>query len=162
MKVVASSSVRDVEDKSAFLALMLTSWGSHSMMIGLHVYDCAKLDLLGVFAPDDEAMAYASWTMRGEVALLCALQSVAPGQGAAIQLLDAVKAAARARGAVKLRAMLTNDNMPGLAFYQKFGFRFSGLYLEAVDSFRSVIPTIIQTGYMGIPVRDALELEIDL
>jgi GNAT superfamily N-acetyltransferase len=155
-------SVRKVEDKSAFLALMMASWGSHSMMIGLHVYDCAELDLLGVFAPSGEAMAYASWTMRGDIALLCALHSVAPGQGAAIQLLEAVKAAAKARGAVKLRAMLTNDNMPGLAFYQKFGFRFSGLYLEAIDSFRSVIPTIIQTGHMDIPVRDALELEIAL
>ncbi|SEG54369.1 GNAT family N-acetyltransferase [Bosea lathyri] len=162
MKIVEAPAIRDVEDKSAFLALMLASWGSHSMMLGLHVYDCAELDLLGVFSADGEAMAYASWTMRGDVGLLCALHSVAPGQGAAIQLLEAVKAAAKARGAVKLRAMLTNDNMPGLAFYQKFGFRFSGLYLEAIDSFRSVIPTIIRTGYMGIPVRDALELEIDL
>jgi GNAT superfamily N-acetyltransferase len=154
--------IRDAEDKSAFLALMMASWGSHSMMIGLHVYDCAELDLLGVFAPDGEAMAYASWTVRGDVALLCALHSVAPGQGAAIQLLDAVKAAAKARGAVKLRAMLTNDNLPGLVFYQKCGFRFSGLYIEAIDAYRSVIPTIIKTGYQDLPVRDALELEIEL
>ncbi|SFI40516.1 Acetyltransferase (GNAT) family protein [Bosea sp. OK403] len=162
MSAPGAGIIRDVEDKSAFLALMMASWGSRSMMIGLHVYDCAELDLLGVFAPDGEAMAYASWTMRGDVALLCALHSVAPAQGAAIQLLDAVKAAAKAKGAVKLRAMLTNDNMPGLAFYQKCGFRFSGLYVEAIDAYRSVIPTIIKTGYQGLPVRDALELEIEL
>jgi GNAT superfamily N-acetyltransferase len=162
MSAPGAGIIRDAEDKSAFLALMMASWGSHSMMIGLHVYDCAELDLLGVFAPDGEAMAYASWTVRGDVALLCALHSVAPGQGAAIQLLDAVKAAAKARGAVKLRAMLTNDNLPGLVFYQKCGFRFSGLYIEAIDAYRSVIPTIIKTGYQDLPVRDALELEIEL
>ncbi|CAN7513229.1 hypothetical protein LJR009_004450 [Bosea sp. LjRoot9] len=162
MSAPCAGIIRDVEDKSAFLALMMASWGSHSMMIGVHVYDCAELDLLGVFAPDGEAMAYASWTMRGDVALLCALHSVAPGQGAAIQLLDAVKAAAKAKGAVKLRAMLTNDNLPGLVFYQKCGFRFSGLYVEAIDAYRSVVPTIIKTGYQGLPVRDALELEIEL
>jgi GNAT superfamily N-acetyltransferase len=155
-------SIRPVEDKSAFLALMMASWGSHQMMIDLTVYDCAKLDLLGVFSPDGEAVAYASWTMREDVALLCALHSLAPGQGAAIRLLDAVKEEARARGAVVLRAMLTNDNMPGMAFYQKLGFRFSRLYLDAVDNFRSVIPTIIRTGYMDIPIHDALELEIAL
>jgi GNAT superfamily N-acetyltransferase len=154
--------IREVADKRAFLALMMSSWGSHRMTIGLNVYDCAELDLLGAFAPAGEALAYASWTMRDDAALLCALHSVAPGQGAAIQLLEAVMTAAKARGAVKLRAMLTNDNMPGLAFYQKHGFRFSGLYVEAIDNFRSVIPTIITTGYMGIPVRDALELEIVL
>jgi GNAT superfamily N-acetyltransferase len=155
-------SVRPVEDKSAFLALMLASWGSHSMMIDLTVYDCATLDLLGVAGEDGAFMAYASWTMRGDVALLCALHSVAPGQGAAIQLLEGVKAAARARGAHRLKAMLTNDNMPGLTFYQKSGFRFSRLHVEAIDNFRSVVPSIVRTGYMDIPIHDAIELEIAL
>ena len=35
-------------------------------------------------------------------------------------------------------------------------------YIEAIDAYRSVIPTIIRTGHEGIPVRDALELEIAL
>ena len=157
-----SAFVRAVEDKSEFLQLMLDHWGSHSMMVGLNVYDCADLDLLGIFDAADAAMAYASWTLRDDVAILCVLHAVAPGQGAAIQLLDAVKDAARTRGAARMRALLTNDNMPGLAFYQKHGFRFSALYVEAIDAFRSVIPTIIRTGYMDIPVRDTLELEIVL
>jgi len=157
-----STSIRPVEDKSVFLALMMANWGSHRMMIGLNTYDCAEIDLLGLYAPDGAVLAMASWAMNGDTALLCALLSLAPGQGAAIQLLDAVKAEARARGAVRLRAMVTNDNMPGLTFYQKHGFRFSGLYVEAIDVYRSVIPTIIQTGYMDLPVRDALELEIPL
>lgn len=154
--------IKAVEDKSAFLALMLASWGSHSMMIDLTIYDCAELDLLGIAGPDGAFMAYASWTNHDDVALLCALHSVAPGQGAAIQLLEGVKAAARARGAVRLKAMLTNDNMPGMIFYQKCGFRFSRLHMEAIDHFRSVVPTIVRTGYMDIPIHDALELEIAL
>jgi len=154
--------IRPVEDKSAFLAVMLASWGSHSMMIDFTVYDCAQLDLLGIAGNDGAFMAYASWTMHGDVALLCALHSVVPGQGAAVQLLEAVKATARARGAVRLKAMLTNDNMPGLTFYQKCGFRFSRLHIEAIDRFRSVVPTIVRTGYMDIEIHDALELEIEL
>lgn len=154
--------VKPVGDKSTFLALMLSHWGSHSMMIDLTVYDCAHLDLLGVFDADGAPMAYASWTVRGDIGLLCTLLSVAPGQGAAIHLLDAVKSAARERGATRLKAMLTNDNMPGLTFYQKCGFRFSRLHIEAIDNFRSVVPAIVRTGYMGIPIHDAIELEIGL
>lgn len=154
--------IKAVEDKSAFLALMLASWGSHSMMIDFTVYDCAELYLLGIAGQDGAFMAYASWTMHDDVALLCALHSVAPGQGAAVQLLEGVKAAARARGAIKLKAMLTNDNMPGMTFYQKCGFRFSRLHMEAIDHFRSVVPTIVRTGYMDIEIHDALELEIAL
>jgi GNAT superfamily N-acetyltransferase len=158
----AGFSVREVEDKSHFLARMLSHWGSHSMMIDLTVFDCAHLDLLGAFAADGAPMAYASWTMRGDVGLLCTLLSVAPGQGAATHLLEAVKAAARKRGAKTLKAMTTNDNMPALGFYQKCGFRFSRLHIEAIDNFRSVVPSIARTGYMGITIHDAIELEIAL
>jgi GNAT superfamily N-acetyltransferase len=158
----APGTVREIADKSAFLALMTQHWGSHRMMIGVKVYDCAELPLTGLFSASGELLAVASWTVDGEIAVLCALHALAQGQGSAARLLDAVKAAARARGALKLRAMLTNDNMSGLAFYQKCGFHFSGLYVEAIDHYRSVIPTIIKTGYQGLPVRDALELEIDL
>ena len=154
--------IRPVEDKHDFLALMMANWGSHRMMIGLNTYDCAEIDLLGLQDDQGATLALASWTTDGDTALLCALLSLNPGKGIAVELLEAVKAAARARGAVRLRAMVTNDNIPGLTFYQRHGFRFSGLYVEAIDVYRSVIPTIVRTGYMDIPVRDALELEIAL
>ena len=154
--------LRVVTDKTELCRIMLASWGSHSMMIDLHVYDVAEIDALGLFEPSGKTAALASWTVRGDSAYLCALHSLKPGEGVAIRMLDAVIYAARKAGAKKLKAMLTNDNMPGLAFYQKLGFRFSGLYVEAIDAYRSVIPTIIKTGYQDIPVRDALELEIAL
>lgn len=154
--------LRVVEDKSELLALMLRVWGSYKMMIDLHTYDVAEIDMLGLYTPVGETAALASWTLRGETAYLCALHSLRPGEGVAIRMLDEVKAAAKAAGAARLKAMLTNDNMPGLTFYQRRGFRLSGLYLEAIDHYRSVIPTIIKTGYRDIPVHDALELEIAL
>ncbi len=154
--------LRVVEDKSELLAVMLRAWGSYKMMIDLHTYDVAEIDALGLYTPEGETAALASWTLREGMAYLCALHSLRPGEGVAIRMLDAVISAARKAGAKKLKAMLTNDNMPGLTFYQRQGFRLSGLYLEAIDHYRSVIPTIIKTGYRDIPVHDALELEIRL
>lgn len=154
--------VRPLHDRTLLLDLMMRSWGSHRMMIGIRTYDCAEIDALALYSADDQTLAIASWTMDGPFAVLCALHALQAGQGAAKLLLDAVKAAAKAAGATRLKAMLTNDNMPGMIFYQLQGFRFSGLYVEAIDHYRSVIPTIIETGYQGIPVHDALELEIEL
>lgn len=162
MTEMSAEIVREIEDKSLFLALMMQHWGSHRMMIGVRVYDCAELPLTGLFSASGDLLAVASWTLDGDVAILCALHAMTAGQGAAVRLLDALKAAARAKGATRLRAMVTNDNLPAMGFYQKQGFRFSGLYVEAIDHYRSVIPTIIRTGYQDIPVRDALELEIGL
>ena len=39
--------LRVVTDKTELCRIMLASWGSHSMMIGLHVYDVAEIDALG-------------------------------------------------------------------------------------------------------------------
>jgi GNAT superfamily N-acetyltransferase len=154
--------LRVVADKNELLAIMLAIWGSHSMMIDLHVYDVAEIDALGLYTADGATAALASWTLRGENAYLCALHSLKPGEGVAIRMLDAVIEAARRAGARKLKAMVTNDNMPGLTFYQRRNFRLSGLHLEAVDAYRSIVPTIIETGYKGIPIHDAIELEIAL
>ncbi|QEL25654.1 GNAT family N-acetyltransferase [Bosea sp. F3-2] len=154
--------LRVVTDKTELCRIMLASWGSHSMMIDLHVYDVAEIDALGLFEPSGATAALASWTVKDDTAYLCALHSLRPGEGVAIQMLDAVIATAKAAGAKRLKAMLTNDNMPGLTFYQRRGFRLSGLYLEAIDAYRSVVPTIIKTGYRDIPIHDALELEIAL
>jgi len=154
--------LRIVTDKRELLRIMLASWGSHSMMIGLHVYDVAEIDALGLFEPDGTTAPLASWTVRGDTAYLCALHSLKTGEGVAIRMLDAVIFSARKAGAKRLKAMLTNDNMPGMTFYQRRGFRLSGLYLEAIDAYRSVVPTIIKTGYKDIPIHDALELEIAL
>ncbi|TCR70228.1 GNAT family N-acetyltransferase [Bosea sp. BK604] len=154
--------LRVVTDKSQLLAVMMRAWGSYKMMIGLHTYDVSEIDALGLYTPEGETAALASWTLREGTAYLCALHSFRPGEGVAIRMLDEVRRAAKAAGASRLKAMLTNDNMPGLTFYQRQGFRLSGLYLEAIDTYRSVIPTIIKTGYRDIPVHDALELEITL
>ena len=154
--------LRIVTDKSELLRIMMASWGSHSMMIGLHVYDVAEIDALGLYAPDGSTAALASWTLRSENAYLCALHSLKLGEGVAIRMIDAVMAAARQAGARRLKAMLTNDNMPALILYQRRGFRLSGLYLDAIDAYRSVVPSIIKTGYKDIPIHDALELEIAL
>ncbi|RYE35527.1 MAG: GNAT family N-acetyltransferase [Hyphomicrobiales bacterium] len=154
--------LRVVTDKTELCRIMLASWGSQRMMIDLHVYDVAEIDALGLFDNAGKTAALASWTIRGDSAYLCALHSLKPGEGIATRMLDAVVFGARKAGAKRLKAMLTNDNMPGMTFYQRYGFRLSGLYLEAIDAYRSVEPDIIKTGYKDIPIHDAIELEIVL
>jgi hypothetical protein len=61
-----------------------------------------------------------------------------------------------------VRAMLTNDNTDGMVFYQKNGFRFSNLFVGAVDAFRSKEPGMITIGQHGLTVHDTLEFERDL
>jgi ribosomal protein S18 acetylase RimI-like enzyme len=153
---------RDIEDKTAIVAVMRETWGSEKLVVGMAFYDVALIDATGLYDADGRLHAFASWTMRNHTAYLCALHAITTGGGHARHLLDEVKLLAKARGARSMRAMVSNDNMPGFIFYQKNGFRFSNLYVGAVDAYRSQAPSLITHGYLGIEVHDALELEIEL
>ena len=153
---------RPVEDRSPISALMIKHCGSVRMLVGMYTYDVTEIEASGLFDENDTLMAFASWTLRDKNMVLCALHTTAEGNGYARQMLERLKEHARTMGARAIRSMVTNDNMPALAFYQKSGFRLSTLYVGAVDAYRAVMPGMITHGYMGIPVHDALELELIL
>ena len=151
---------RSIEDKSLIREFMAKTWGSPRMLVGMHTYDVGEIEATGLFSADGKLLAFASWKMRERTAILCALHALAPGAGFASALLGHLKILARQAGARAIRAMVTNDNMSALIFYQKNGFRFATLYVGAVDAYRPVMPGMLTEGYRGIPIHDALELEI--
>ncbi|MEP9381770.1 GNAT family N-acetyltransferase [Nocardioides sp. KR10-350] len=58
-----------------------------------------------------------------------------------------------------VRVVTTNDNLAAVAFYQKCGFRITGVRSGAVDRSREVKPAIPLVGEGGIPIHDELVLE---
>jgi hypothetical protein len=57
----------------------------------------------------------------------------------------------------------TNDNLDALRFYQRRGFRLSALRAGSVDASRRTLkPELPEHGSYGIPMRDELDLELDL
>ncbi len=90
------------------------------------------------------------------------LNSLRPGQGIGGALIEAVTAEARRAGCWRMWLLTTNDNLAGLQFYQKRGYRLVALYPGAVDRARALKPGIALLGESGIPIRDELELELEL
>jgi acetolactate synthase regulatory subunit len=57
----------------------------------------------------------------------------------------------------------TNDNVDALRFYQRRGFRLDTLRAGAVDEARRGLkPLIPESGRYAIPLRDELELVLDV
>ena len=56
----------------------------------------------------------------------------------------------------------TNDNTSAMLFYQKRGFAMYRLYVNAMETARRMKPSIPLTGYNGIPIRDEIELTMEL
>jgi len=85
------------------------------------------------------------------------------GRGLGSALITAFLAEAARRGARRVWVVTTNDNLGALRLYQRHGFRLSALRARAVDRARIELkPSIGAVATNGIPIRDELELAIDL
>lgn len=103
-----------------------------------------------------------TFQVRGEGCEVTSLDSLEEGKGIGTTLLNEVLQEAKKRGCRRLFLTTTNDNLNALRFYQKFGFELCTLRRGALDETRKQKPTIPQIGMNGIPLRDELELEINL
>jgi GNAT superfamily N-acetyltransferase len=122
------------------------------------------MQLLAVRDADGAVSGLAYYKINGAAALLGAIVIMGANQrhGVGQALFEAVKARALAANLRRIRAITTNDNFEGMAFYQRMGMRFSTLYAGGADTFRAFRTGIKTTGKHGLPLRDLLELELDL
>jgi ribosomal protein S18 acetylase RimI-like enzyme len=110
----------------------------------------------------DEIVGVAAYASEDEWdAMVLVVLNILPdwqGQGGGRALLDAVRGEAVRRNLGCIMVVTSNDNLPALAFYQHYGFRFA-----------QVVPGRIAAdhggefpGLAGIPVRDEIRLEYRL
>ena len=112
----------------------------------------------------DEAgpLGLITYSIRADECEITTLYSRVREQGVGTALIEAVVAVARSAGCRRLWLITTNDNTPALRFYQKRGFHLAELYPNALEVSRRLKPEIPHVGKDGIPLRDEIELEMDL
>jgi ribosomal protein S18 acetylase RimI-like enzyme len=111
---------------------------------------------------DGERVGLVTYQISGDACEIVTLDSNRPGMGIGAALVTAVRQEAVRAGCRRLWLISTNDNLDALRFYQKRGFLLVAIHREAVDEARKLKPAIPQVGFYGIPVRDEIELEMDL
>jgi ribosomal protein S18 acetylase RimI-like enzyme len=83
--------------------------------------------------------------------------------GSGTALLAALIEAVRAARLDWIWVVTTNDNVDALRFYQRRGFRIGEVRVGAVDRARKGLkPSIARLGEHGIPLRDEIELVLDV
>lgn len=91
----------------------------------------------------------------GDLAIV--LLSVYPefqGHGVGTALIEAAVARAAEKGLPGVKAVVSNDDIPSLSFYQRHGFAIEGIARGLLaDRYGAAVP-----GFSGIPVRDEIRL----
>lgn len=112
---------------------------------------------------DDRLVGVATYVVDGDACELLTLHAQQPRAGVGTALVEEVVRTARGAGCRRLGVVTTNDNVDALRFYQRRGFRLTQLRPGAVDACRATLkPEIPLVGAHQIPVRDELELEMEL
>jgi len=148
-------------DRGWIAMFVRSHWGSEIIVAKGRVIRPAELDGFAAFK-GKEPIGLLTYRIEGPDCEIVTLDSTAQGEGIGTMLIDAVKEKAKVKGCKRLWLITTNDNLNALGFYQKRDFRLVALYPNALEASRKLKPEISLEAANGIPIRDELELELDL
>ena len=142
-------------------ARLAAEWGEPILMRG-RAWPLAGCNCLiaGDFGKDFTGLLAFSLG-EAPIAEVVALNAFAPRQGVGTALLAALPDHL-GPGFTQLRLGTTNDNLDALRFYQRRGWRLAALRPGAVDRARATKPSIPLIGDYGLPIRDEIDLVLDL
>ena len=145
-----------------WVASLLTGrWGSTHVVSGGRFHDALSLPGFVAVVSGENAGLITYYVANGECEVVT-MDSVVQGIGVGTALLAAVRSIALERKCERLWLITTNDNIDALRFYQKRGFRIFAVHRDAIEKSREMKPEIPLTGANGIPIRDEIELDIQL
>ncbi len=137
-------------------------WSGESVVV--HGAEYYPHLLPGFIAEDEqeEPIGLATYVIAHAACELVTLDSVHRGEGVGSALLAAVAQEGRKNRCSRLWCVTTNDNLPALEFYQKRDFCIVAVHPGAVEKARILKPSIPLWGIDSIPIRDEIELEMQL
>ncbi|MFO1259104.1 MAG: GNAT family N-acetyltransferase [Gammaproteobacteria bacterium] len=136
-------------------------WGGNPLVVRTVSYYPHKMAGLVAFQ-GAKRIGVLSYEIRKEICEIIVFEVFDKFQGIGTQMLDSLKEIVKKEGCKQIYLMTTNDNLDALRFYQKRGFIISGIHIDSVKKSREIKPTIGLTGDYGIPVRDEIDLTLDL
>jgi ribosomal protein S18 acetylase RimI-like enzyme len=146
----------DTSERVVAIGLLVKQWGD-PIVVRPQFYAIGMCDVF--IAGDFEGLAAVSGRDK-PIAELVAIHAFIRRQGVGSALLRSI--VDRLQGFEILRVTTTNDNLDALRFYQRRGFRLQTLRPGAVEAARAHKPTISALGEHGIPIRDELDLTLQL
>lgn len=142
-------------------SFIVEHWGAKEVVVHNTIYLPALLP--GFAAEDNGAIAgVVTYQVRGADCELVTLNCVNRRRGVGTLLLQNVETTVRSLGCRKCWLVTTNDNLDGLRFYQRRGYRLAAIHYGAVTAARTVKPAIPVVGEYGIKLQDEVVLEKQL
>jgi GNAT superfamily N-acetyltransferase len=160
MTQMTRASITDAE-RPAVALFIERHWGSRKVLSHGQVYFPHELDGF-IEWRDGEIVGLLTMVVDNNAMQILTLNSLLEGRRIGSSLmLDAITLA-RDQGLDRIWLTTTNDNLKGIGFYQRLGFRIVQVNVDAVDEARKIKPEIPTLGRDGIPVHDEIVMELKI
>ena len=136
-------------------------WGGEEMITRGNVYRPEQLDGF-IVEENNEWIGLITFLVSNNELEVTSLDSLREGQGIGTALIIKVIEEARTGDCKRVFLITTNDNLNALGFYQRRGFELVKINRGAVNESRKIKPSISLIGENNIPIRDEIELEMNL
>lgn len=155
--------IRPVEplDHNWVLDILTTYWKSPCIVTKGNIHNAETLPGL-IAMLSGKRVGILIYSISNNECEIIALNSLVEKKGIGSGLIEAVREIAVKLDCNRLWLITTNDNIPALYFYQKRGFHLVAIHKDALKISRQLKPEISMTGMFGIPLRDEIELEMQL
>jgi N-acetylglutamate synthase-like GNAT family acetyltransferase len=152
--------IKDI-DREWIRKFIIKEWGSEKVVGCGSVYYPHKLPG-SVAVSDDKYLGLITYSLKKQECELVSFNVLRKKSGIGTALIEKTKKAMKKIGCKKIFLVTTNDNIDALRFYQKRGFVIKKFYPDAIMAARKIKPEISLVGNYGIPIRDAIKLELNL
>lgn len=155
--------IRPIEEdvRETVLDLWIKNWGSDLMVTKGKTY--RALDYPGYIAlENDEVMGLIIYRIEDKECEILSLDSLSKNRGVGSMLLEKVVKTSLDCGCERVWLITSNDNTKAMKFYQKRGFEFKAIHLNAIEDARKIKPQIPLVGNDDIPIKHEIEMELKL
>jgi len=136
-------------------------WGGEFIVSRGNIHHPEQME--GFVVEDQDAWAgLITYRIANNECEVISLDGLRDGQGIGTMLLRKVIEEARATKCQRIFLITTNDNLYALGFYQRRDFEIAAVHRGAVNESRKIKPSIPLIGMNGSPLRDEIELELEL
>lgn len=147
--------------RDAVNEILKREWDCPPEVSIIRILDTTKLP--GFVCVEDETIqGVVTYHITNGECEIVTLNSFKENAGIGEDLINAVLGVAKAQGCGRLWLLTTNDNIHAIRYYQKRGFAWAGININAMDAAREIKPSIPLLGHHGIPIKHELVFEIKL
>lgn len=150
------------DDRTRVIELLCKNWGTPEIVSRGKIHDASALPGFVAISDSEEILGLITLHPENDACEVVTLDAFVQGQGVGKSLLNAGIHFSKSRSLRRLWLITTNDNVNALGFYQKAGMRITKVHIGAIDESRKLKPQIPLVADNGIPIKDEIELEMQL